>query len=254
MAEAVLRRRHRAHASSDRYNPAQSEPIEREGQLRQRERPRVRVSPATLWGRPQARSRTPPRAGGAERRLGRKRPGLSPKTKFTTPLFDESKAERMERRYRKVSSGVAQTPASRWRNVAAAAVVNVIARTVVPSDSSLLDQVRDAPDSTVVLPLPGPARMLSGPSLASTTSRWLGEKWRMSKRTAGQRRQFLGSAVGGQLRPAQQECSVKKVVQSVSRAVGGRKAGHQSNSSARASCRAKRASGSVVSRNTARAA
>jgi hypothetical protein len=50
----------------------------------------------------------------------------------------------------------------------------------------------------------------------------------MSKRTASQRRQFLRAAIGGQLRPAQQERSVKKIMQRVSRAVGRRKAGHQS--------------------------
>src|SRR6266567_2927672 len=121
------------------------------------------------------------------------------------------------------------TPKSRWRNVAAAAVVKVIASIVAAATPRCSTRYAMRPASTVVLPLPGPARMLSGPSPASTTSRWLGEKWRMSKRAPAKRRQFLRSAaVTGQLGPAKQEGGVEQVVQRVPRAVRRRDACYQS--------------------------
>src|SRR5712692_6984305 len=69
----------------------------------------------------------------------------------------------------------------------------------------------------VVLPLPGPARMLRGPSLAWTISRWLGEKW--SRSTPAQGRQLLWTAVAGELQPAEQKRAVQQVVQIVARAL-----------------------------------
>ena len=77
------------------------------------------------------------------------------------------------------------------------------------------------PASTVVLPLPGPARTLSGPSPAVTTSRWLGEK-SLRSTPGSQRWQLLGPAsVTGQLLPPQQVAAIDQIEQFVGRALSG---------------------------------
>src|SRR5690242_6096437 len=75
------------------------------------------------------------------------------------------------------------------------------------------------PASTVVLPLPGPARTLSGPSPAVTTSRWLGEK-SLRSTTGSYRWQFLGAApVTRQFLPSQQVAGVYQVQHLIRRAL-----------------------------------
>src|SRR5919198_323250 len=73
------------------------------------------------------------------------------------------------------------------------------------------------PASTVVLPLPGPASTLSGPSPAVTTSRWLGEKSLRSTPSEGW--QLLGSTtVACQLLPSEQVAAVDQVQHVIARA------------------------------------
>jgi hypothetical protein len=75
------------------------------------------------------------------------------------------------------------------------------------------------PASTVVLPLPGPAKTLSGPSPAVTTSRWLGEK-SLRSTPRSERWQFLGpTSISCQFLPAQQVPAVDQVQQFVRRAL-----------------------------------
>src|SRR4029077_6395294 len=67
------------------------------------------------------------------------------KTKFTTPLLDESQAERMERRYREASSGVAQHSRKSLSQRGSGGRGEGDREDSGWSDSALLDQVRDAP-------------------------------------------------------------------------------------------------------------
>ena len=74
------------------------------------------------------------------------------------------------------------------------------------------------PASTVVFPLPGPARTLSGPSPAVTTSRWLGEK-SLRSTPRSERWQLLGpTTVACQLLPSEQVAAVDQVQHVIARA------------------------------------
>src|SRR3954447_21057563 len=75
------------------------------------------------------------------------------------------------------------------------------------------------PASTVVLPLPGPARTLSGPSPAITISRWLREK-SLRSTPGSQWWQLLGTTpITRQLLPSQEVPAVDQIEQLVGRAL-----------------------------------